>query len=158
MRRREFIALLGSAAVTPQCAQAEPVPALLPIAKRLVGAWRFVAAASLRDDGTSFDRWGPNTRGTLTFDRSGSFVQVIMAAESRMFGAKSFFAFGDYYVEEESKTIVTNIEGSSIAKIIGGVQRRVVTSLTDDELKYVNLANAAGQKVEAVWRRFQKPG
>jgi hypothetical protein len=156
MRRREFIALLGSALVTPYPARGDSLHAQSPTAKRLVGAWRFVSAVSLREDGTAFDRWGANSKGTLTFDRSGSFTQVIMAAESRIFGAKSFFAFGDYSVEEESQTIVTNIEGSSIARIIGGVQRRVITSLTEDELKYINLYNAAGQKVEAVWRRIRK--
>jgi hypothetical protein len=87
------------------------------------------------------------------FDSGGRFVQVIMGEESRMFGAKAFFAFGTYSVDEANKTIVTNIEGSSISRLNGVTQRRVVTALTKDELKYVNPVTGAGTQVESVWQR-----
>jgi hypothetical protein len=156
MRRREFIALLGSAVLMPRPALGAPPHGHSSMAKRLVGAWRFISAVNVRDDGSTFDRWGANPKGTYIFDRSGHFVQVIMAEESRVFGAKAFFAFGEYSVEEESKTIVSRIEGSSISRLSGTVQRRTITSMTEDELRYVNLYSAAGTKVEAVLRRVHK--
>jgi hypothetical protein len=151
MNRRGFIVLLGSTAIAPCSAWAEP--AASPMAAGLVGTWRFVSSLNTRGDGTTFDRWGSNPRGTFMFDSGGRFVQVIMGEESRMFGAKAFFAFGTYSVDEANKTIVTRIEGSSISKLNGATQRRVVTALTKDELKYINPVTGAGTKVESVWQR-----
>jgi hypothetical protein len=156
MNRRAFIVLLGSAAIAvPSSASAEPATAATAagMATRLVGTWRFVSSINTRGDGTTFDRWGSNPRGTFMFDAGGRFVQVIMGEESRMFGAKAFFAFGTYSVDEASKTIVTRIEGSSISKLNGATQRRVVTTLTQDELKYVNPVTGVGTQVESVWQR-----
>jgi hypothetical protein len=158
MKRRALIALLGSAAVAaPFPARTEPAQASTTIAAQLVGTWRFLGSINTRSDGTTFDRWGSNPKGTFMFDGKGHFVQVIMGEESRIFGAKSFFAFGSYSVDEASKTIVTRIEGSSLAKLHGVEQRRVIVSLTVDELKYFNPATSADTKVASAWQRM-KPG
>jgi hypothetical protein len=155
MRRREFIVLLGSAAAAASFgARAETVDAG-KLSARLVGTWRFRSSVNIRDDGSTFDRWGADPKGTFMFDGIGHFAQVIVGAESRFFGAKSFFAFGTYAVEEASKTIITRIEGSSISKLNGTTQRRVILSLTDDELKYINPVTASGNKVEAIWQRVK---
>ena len=150
MNRRGFIVLLGSAAIAPFSARAEPAASM---AVRLVGTWRFVSSLNTRGDGTTFDRWGNSPRGTFMFDSGGRFVQVIMGEESRMFGAKAFFAFGTYSVDEANNTIITRIEGSSIARLNGATQRRVVTALTKDELKYINPITGADTQVESVWQR-----
>ncbi len=156
MTRREFLVLLGGAAIVPpHLTLAEPARAAGTIAARLVGAWQFQSSVSLRGDGTASDRWGANPKGTVMFDGSGHFVQVIMGEESRFFGAKSFFSFGTYSVDESAKTIITHIEGSSNAKLNGTTQRRLVTMLTDIELTYVNLSNSNGATVEAHWRRLK---
>jgi hypothetical protein len=151
MNRRGFIVLLGSAAIAPSSARAEPAASTM--AARLVGTWRFVSSVNTRGDGTTFDRWGNSPKGMFMFDAGGRFVQVIMGEESRMFGAKAFFAFGTYSVDEANKTIVTQIEGSSISKLNGATQRRVVTALTNDELKYINPVTGDSTKVESVWQR-----
>jgi hypothetical protein len=155
MKRREFFVLLGSAALAPPwAARAEPALAAGSIAARLAGTWRFVSSVNTRNDGTSFDRWGGSPKGTLMFDGNGHFAQVIVGEESRLFGAKSFFAFGSYSVDEASKTVVMRIESSSISRLNGATQRRVIITLTKDELKYVNPVSGAGTRVESAWQRM----
>ena len=37
------------------------------------------------------------------FDRAGNYAQIIVGSESRVFGAKTFCAFGTYTVDEAKK-------------------------------------------------------
>src|SRR4051812_26691494 len=110
MERREFIALLGmAAAVVPTQARADAKHAPDSIAGRLVGTWSFASSVTTRRDGSTFDRWGANPQGVFMFDRAGNYSQIIVGSESRVFGAKTFSAFGTYTVEEGRKILVTRI-------------------------------------------------
>lgn len=154
MIRREFFALLGSAAAAvPWPADGEPARPARRTANRLAGAWRLVSSVGTREDGSTFNRWGPDPKGIIMFDGAGNFAQIITGPESFVFGAKNFCAFGTYSVDETGKTIITRIEGSSLSRISGTVQRRVITSLTADELRYVNFTIASAAKVDVVWKR-----
>jgi hypothetical protein len=156
MKRREFIVLLGSAAaVLPHPTLANSAEAAASMAVRLIGTWRFVSSVNTRSDGTTFERWGSNAKGTLMFDADGHFVQVVMGEESRIFGAKSFFAFGTYKVDESNNTYTIHPEGSSNPKLNGMEQRRIIVSLTKDELKYINPISTSGHKVETIWQRVR---
>ena len=157
MRRRELIALLGSAttAIIPCSAGAQPPKTLGSVSKRLVGSWRFVSAINMRDDGSTYDRWGPEAKGSFMLDNQGNYSQIILGPESRLFGAKSFFAFGTYTVDDPSNTIVAKIEGSSISRLNGTVQERIVTILTANDLEYLNPATASGERVKAHWKRME---
>src|SRR5882757_3656765 len=133
MERREFMALLGSAAALMP-SQATTAHAMPP-AERLVGTWSFVSSINTRKDGSVVDRWGANPTGMLMFDGSGHFSQIITGSESRMFGAKTFCAFGAYTFDSVRNTLTTRFNGCSIARVIGSVQERKVLVLTADELK-----------------------
>lgn len=149
MERRRFVAIVGGAAIVPSSARGKLSHS---VQDRLVGTWSFVSSVNLRNDGSSFDRWGPNAKGTLMFDRAGHYAQIIIGSESRVFGAKSFSAFGTYSVHEDTM-LLTRIEGSSIAKLNNTVQRRVIILLTANELKYLNQATTSGTKAEVLWKR-----
>ena len=75
------------------------------IAGRLVGTWSFVSSVNTRKDGSTFDRWGANPKGIFMFDRGGNYAQIIVGSESRVFGAKTFCAFGTYSVDEAKKLL-----------------------------------------------------
>jgi hypothetical protein len=155
MQRREFIALLGGAAgAMPWPTRAE---AGQSIAAQLAGAWHFVSSTNRRKDGGTFDRWGPDAKGMFMFDDVGHFSQIIMSSESWVFGAKSLFSFGSYSIAQDHKTIVSHIEGSSLARLIGTDQRRIILALTADELKYVNPHTSSGSEAEVVWKRMRQP-
>ena len=152
MERRDFIALLGGAAALLP-AQASGALAGHP-GKKLTGSWSFVSSVNTRSDGTLVDRWGPNTRGMLMFDDQGHFSQIITGSESRMFGAKTYCAFGAYTFDAEAANLNLKFEGCSIAKTIGTIQERKVVLLTADELKYVNPLTASGTTAEVLWKRL----
>jgi hypothetical protein len=154
MERREFIALIGmAAAVMPSPAEAG-THSRGPLAAQLVGTWGFSSSINIRSDGTTFDRWGANPKGVFMFDPADNYAMIIAGAESRVFGAKSFFAFGTYKVDEASKLLTTNIDTCSAARLNGTVQNRFIVSLTPKELKYSNPVGSQGSTAEVIWTRI----
>jgi hypothetical protein len=154
MERREFIALIGmAAAAIPQHAAAEPI-APDSMAGRLAGTWGFDSALSTRKDGSTFERWGASPTGIMMFDRAGNYAQIIIGSESRVFGAKTFCAFGTYTVDEAKKVLLNNITSSSNAKLIGTVQHRDILLLTADQMRYSNPLTSIGATAEVLWKRI----
>jgi hypothetical protein len=155
MERREFIALLGMAAAgMPTQARANPAYPPDSMAGRLVGTWSFASSVNTRKDGSTFDRWGANPQGIFMFDRGGNYAQIIVGSESRVFGAKTFCAFGTYSVEDVKKLLVTRIASCSAAKLNGTIQNRDVLILTADEFKYSNPVTLTGAIAEVLWKRI----
>jgi len=137
--------------------------------EQLVGTWTFVTSADVQKDGTKVDRWGPNPKGMLVFDANGRYVLVIhrsdlpkfaanrvdqgTAAENKAVMQGLIVTFGTYSVNEADKTIITQVEGGSFPNLHGVGQKRIITSLTAEELKYSNPATTAGSSANAVWKR-----
>ena len=61
---------------------------------------------------------------------------------------------GTYTLDESTKTAHLNIETSSVPNFVGAPdQRRIVTSITDEELKLTNPRTPAGVTLELVFKR-----
>src|SRR5262245_44977178 len=137
--------------------------------EQLVGTWLIVSAVDVQKDGTKVDRWGPNPKGVLIFDASGRYVLAINRSDLPKFASGrvdqgttdenkavmqgSIFHFGTYSVNETDKSVTSQIEGASFPNLFGGSQKRVITSLTADELKYSNPATTIGSTTDVAWRR-----
>ena len=136
----------------------------------LVGAWTFVSADSVRSDGTKFAVFGSNPKGTLIFTGDGHFALVQMRADiprlasnSRDQGTPeeykaivqgSIAYFGTYSLNEAEKVITVELEASTFANLVGGGgQKRILTTLTTDELKFENPKNPSGTTLEVAWKR-----
>jgi len=137
--------------------------------EQLVGTWKLVSSHNVRRDGSRVDNYGPNPRGILIYTSDGHFVLVNtrsdlpkLASNSRDRGTPeeykavvqgSLAYFGIYSVDEADKVITAQIEGSTFANMIGGPdQKRIITSLTADELKFTNPGGTSGV-TELVWKR-----
>ena len=153
MERREFIALIGMAAAMPSRVEAGTHPPD-SLAGRVVGTWSFVSSVNTRKDGTTFDRWGTTPMGIFMFDGGGNYAQIIVGSESRVFGSKTFCAFGNYSVDEAKKLLVTRIVACSSTKLIGTAQYRDILELTAGELRYSNPLTSLGAVAEVLWKRI----
>jgi hypothetical protein len=138
---------------------------------QLVGSWTFISALETYPDGRKTDRWGPNPKGTLMFDANGRYVQIISrsdipkfaankpdmgtADENKAVVANMVVGFGTYTVNETDKTLITRVEGGLFPNAIGSEQKRIISSLTADELKYTNPTTTMGSVAEATWKRVK---
>ena len=98
--------------------------------------------------------YGPNPKGIVIYTSDGHFALVNarsdlpkLASNSRARGTPeedkavvegSLAYFGTYSVNEADKVITPKVEGSTFANMIGTDQKRIITSLTADELKFTN--------------------
>ena len=146
-----------------------PSAASAQISKEIIGTWALVSNSSVTPDGKRTHTFGPAPIGTLMFDSNGRFTVVTMRSDLPKFAGKGFrdgtpdeyktvgqgmlVTFGKYSVSEADKTITTDIEGSSFPNLVGGHQKRVVVSVTPEQLHYRNPTGAAGDTVELIWKR-----
>jgi hypothetical protein len=159
------MALLGWGVALPGAAFAQQKL----IKEQIVGTWTFVSALDIYPDGRKNDRWGTNPKGVFMFDGNGRFAQFITrsdlpkvaagtadkgtAEENKAIVSALVASFGTYTVNEAEKMVITRVEGGAFPNLIGVDQKRVILSLTADELKYTNPATSTGTKAEATWKR-----
>jgi hypothetical protein len=135
---------------------------------QLVGTWIYLSSTGKREDGSAVQR--PSAQGAVTYTADGRFHFITVrtevpkyasgdparpSPEEAMAVASGVVAYtGTYMVDENTKTLHANIETSSFPNLVGAPnQRRIVTSITDDELKLTNPRTPAGVTLELVFRR-----
>ena len=135
---------------------------------QLVGTWIYVSSTAKRDDGSNVPR--PSLQGAVTYNADGRFHFILVptdapkyasndsarpSPEEAMAIASGVVAYtGTYTVDESTKTIHPKIETSSFPNLVGAPNlRRIVTSITADEMKFTNPRTAAGLTLEIVWKR-----
>jgi hypothetical protein len=136
----------------------------------IVGAWTLVSADSARPDGSRVAVFGSKPKGIMIFSPDGHFALVQMRAELSRIAASSrdqgtveenkaivhgsIAYFGSYSLNEAEKVITLKLEGSTFANILGaGEQKRLITSLTPDELKLTSPRTPSGATLEVGWKR-----
>jgi hypothetical protein len=139
-----------------------------PLKEQLVGTWIYVSSTAKRDDGSYEQR--PSLQGAVTYTADGRFHFISTLADAPKYAsgvrerptpdeamatASSALAYtGTYTVDEGTRTIHANIETSTFPNFVGAPnQRRIVTSITADEMKFTNPRTPAGLTLEIVWKR-----
>ena len=136
---------------------------------QLVGTWTLVSANQTTKEGVKSERWGPNPRGRVIFEADGRYSFMIFRSDVRKFASDNLNQstaeeakaaiqgmtanYGTWSVDEATKTITTNIEAASFPNLVGGTQKRIISSITADELKYTNPASLIGTVDDVVWKR-----
>ena len=136
---------------------------------QLVGTWTLVSASQTTKDGVKSDRWGPNPKGRATFDADGRFSFMIFRSDVPKFASNNMndvtpeeskaaiqgmnANFGTWSIDEATKTLTTNVEAASSPNLVGGTQKRIISSITAEELRYTNPASMIGTVDDVVWKR-----
>jgi hypothetical protein len=79
--------------------------------------------------------------------------RVTNSEESSALIVESIAYYGTYIVNEAERFIVLHLEASTFPNQIGTDQKRTVTSLTANELRYNATAALLGTQVHQVWMR-----
>lgn len=169
MNRHSIIELPVIALVALVMASSGAVSQQTSVREQLVGAWTLISIISTDKQGVKSERRGPNPKGLLIFDASGRYsiltarsdianfkinnVDQGTSEENKAVLTGMIANIGTWSVDEATKTISTHVEAGSFPNLNGNTQKRVISALTADELRYVNGASATGTIDEAIWRR-----
>ena len=135
---------------------------------QLVGTWIYVSSTGKREDGSSVQR--PSLQGAATYTADGHFHFITTrtdapkyasndtarpSPEEAMAVASGSIAYtGTYTVDENSKEIRLSIETSTFPNLVGAAnQRRIVTFISADEMKFMNPRTPSGVTLEFVLKR-----
>ena len=139
--------------------------------QQLIGTWLQVSVDATFPDGAKRQLFGPNPKGMLIYTNDGYFSLMQSRAdltklessnratatpeEAKAVVAGSIAYFGTYSVDEANKIVSIDIRGSTFANQIGSTadNKRIITSLTANELKLTNPGSASGLKLELVFKR-----
>lgn len=136
---------------------------------QLVGTWTVVSWEQVRPDGSKFRRFGDNPKGMNVFDANGNFVVLFVRAdlpklasanpsaptpeEAKTIVGGAIGYYGTYTIDDPAKIVTLRIEASSFPNQVGMAQKRTVTSITSDELKYQNTTVLTGGQIYIVMKR-----
>jgi hypothetical protein len=142
-----------------------------PISKKLlIGNWTYVSAQSVAKDGTRFPLVeGANPKGLLIFDGIRFSLQIMsefpkLASNDRLkttpeenkaaaHGVLSYY--GTYSLSEADGVLTLNIERSSFPNQNGSSFKRVVKTLTAEDLVYINPSTLAVRVNTNIWKRVR---
>jgi hypothetical protein len=145
-------------------------PAQKSIRDQLLGTWTLVAVTSEGPDGARGEPFGADPKGVILFANDGYFSLLQSRAEIRRIAANdraratadeaqaivsgSIAYYGTYTVSEADKTISVRLLNSTFANLLGSPeQKRIITSLTEDELKFSNPRTPTGMTLLTIWKR-----
>jgi hypothetical protein len=130
---------------------------------QLVGTWTPVSWEQDVAGGSKFQRFGTPPKGVTVFEANGRFIQIFLRPdlpkiasnnlssptpeEAKAIVGGAIAYYGTYTVDEAAKIVSYRIEASSFPNQLGIEQKRTITSITANEMKYINttVVGGAGQ-------------
>lgn len=134
----------------------------------LVGTWTLVSSVTEKD-GKRTEQFGPGAKGMLILDAEGHFMLTIIgpdlprfASNSRAAGtaeenkavvSKSIGMIGTYSVNSTDHTLTFHVDSATFPNWNGTEQKRLLSSSSGDELKYVTPTASSGGVGTVTWKR-----
>ena len=170
MNRRATLAMTTALCLALGLSASDALAQQKSLKEQLVGTWTLVSSDQVRPDGTKLRQFGSDPKGINVFDANGRFFVMIASADNLQIASKdpsktkfeedglivkSIAYYGTYTVNEDVKVISLHLDASTFPNQVGTDQKRIITSLTADELKYSSPAAISGVQVHQVWKRAQ---
>jgi Lipocalin-like domain len=153
MERQKTLSILAAAALGFASPSASAL-AQQSLKEQLVGTWLLVLAENVNANGSATDIFGQKGKGILIFQPNGRFAYVLVnpdvpkfASNNRAAGTPAEFeaaykgslaSFGTYSVNDSDRTFVFHMEYNTFPNFSGSDQKRIVKSVTADELEFVS--------------------
>jgi len=142
--------------------------------EEIVGAWSLVSVISEMDDGQKGEPFGSSPKGVIIFTDDGHFslfqsraeISKIAAndrakatpEEAQSIVASTIAYYGTYSIDEKTKVMVVTLAASTYANVAAiPNQKRTITLLTSDELKFDNPRTPNGMTLRTAWKRAAAP-
>jgi len=142
--------------------------------EEIVGAWNLVSVTSEMDDGKKGEPFGPAPKGIIIFSSDGHFSLFQACAElpkiaandrakatpeeAQSIIASSIAYYGAYSIDERTKIMSVNLDASTYANLLAiSNQKRTITLLTEDQLKFDNPRTPNGMTLRTSWTRAAAP-
>jgi len=142
--------------------------------EQILGAWSLVSVTSETDDGKKGEPFGPSPKGVMIFSSDGHFSLFQSRAEipriaandrakatpeeAQAIVASSIAYYGTYTIDEATRIMSVNLAASTYANVAAVPnQKRTITVLTADELKFDNPRTPNGLTLRTVWMRAAAP-
>ena len=167
MNRRIILSLFAITALGFAMLPCNAVAQTKSLKEQVVGAWTFVSSVNTRSDGSKFDAWGADGKGTTMYDANGHFAFMLVRSDLPKFTDRSkttpeqgkavvegsIAYYGTYTVDEPSKTLTLHVEGSTLSALNGTNQKRIIKSITADEMNTLNPATSDGSAADTIYKR-----
>jgi hypothetical protein len=145
-----------------------------PAKEQIVGAWTLVSVTSEMDDGKTAEPFGASPKGVIIFANDGQFslfqsrAEIVKIAandrakatpeEAQSIVASSIAYYGTYAIDENTRVMSVNLAASTYANVAAiPDQKRTITLLTPDELKFDNPRTPNGMTLRTTWKRAAAP-
>lgn len=141
------------------------------IKEDIVGSWSLVAVSAELADGRKTEPFGPQPKGIIIFTSDGHFSLFQSRAELPKISANdrakatpdeaaalvngSIAYYGTYTVNESERSLSVTLDGSTYPNLLGPPQKRLITSLDANELKFDNPRTPSGMTLQTAWKRAQ---
>lgn len=140
----------------------------------IVGAWSLVSVTSETEDGRIGEPFGSSPKGVIIFSSDGHFSLFQSRAEipkiaandrakatsdeAQSIVASSIAYYGTYSIDEKTMEMVVNIAASTFANVAAiPNQKRTISLLTSNELKFDNPRTPTGMTLRTAWKRAAAP-
>jgi hypothetical protein len=169
MKRRHILSLSVATALGLTLLPGSALAQQKSLKEQLVGTWTVVSWDQVTKDGSKLQRFGANPKGVHVFDANGRYVVMFARPdlpkiassdpmkttpeENKAVMEGTIAYYGTYTVDEATKVITLRVEASSFPNQVGADNKRTITSLSADELKYQNTTALTGGQINIAFKR-----